>query len=152
MAKPSKIEPSTTLSPETSAAVTSAVTSAVLAGVPVAAVVAAPTGVVGVGAVKAGNVVMLASGERRVDYIKRRFAEGATRGVIAKELGVAYQIVFAATKAKKDPAAAASTAAQGAAILATAGADAAATDAATDAAQGAAFTADALTGAAFAAI
>lgn len=62
---------------------------------------AAPVGVAGVGAVKEGNVVKLASGERRVDYIKRRFGEGATRGTIAKELGVAYQIVFAATKKPK---------------------------------------------------
>ena len=41
---------------------------------------------------------------KRVDYIRRRADEGATRSVIAKELTelqgkkVAYQIVFAATK------------------------------------------------------
>jgi hypothetical protein len=53
---------------------------------------------------KVGNKVVLATGEARVDYIKRRRAEGASRGVIAKELGVAYQIVFAATKTKKEAA------------------------------------------------
>ncbi len=85
--------------------------------------VAAPVGVAGVGAVKEGNVVKLASGERRVDYIKRRFGEGAARGVIAKELGVAYQIVFAATKKPKaDASAAVATAA--AVIAAPAGAPA----------------------------
>ena len=62
---------------------------------------AAPVGVAGVGAVKEGNVVKLASGERRVDYIKRHFAAGVSRGQIAKDLGVAYQIVFAATKKPK---------------------------------------------------
>ena len=59
---------------------------------------------------KAGTAVLLSGGERRVDYIRRRFAEGAKRGEIAKELGVAYQIVFAATKEK---ATAAATAEQG---------------------------------------
>jgi hypothetical protein len=54
---------------------------------------------------KIGAAIVLDSGERRVDYIKRRFAEGAKRGEIAKELGVPYQIVFAATKQKKDAAA-----------------------------------------------
>lgn len=38
---------------------------------------------------------------RRVDYIKREFAAGRKRGEIAKELGVPYQIVFAATKQPK---------------------------------------------------
>ena len=56
---------------------------------------------------KEGNKVILEGGEARVDYIKRRFGEGATRGTIAKELGVAYQIVFAATKPKKEKPAAA---------------------------------------------
>lgn len=43
----------------------------------------------------------------RVDYIQQRFAEGAKRGEIVKELKdkfdhvVPYQIVFAATKPKK---------------------------------------------------
>jgi hypothetical protein len=81
----------------------------------------------GIGATKAGNVVMLANGERRVDYIKRRFAEGVSRGAIAKDLGVEYQIVFAATKKPKEVAA---TAATGAAVLATAGAADAETSAA----------------------
>lgn len=53
---------------------------------------------------KVGAAVVLPSGEKRIDYIRRRFAEGAKRGEIAKELGVAYQIVFAATKPKKDAA------------------------------------------------
>lgn len=54
-----------------------------------------------------GRKIILPNGEARVDYIKRRFAEGAKRGAIAKELSemtgmkVAYQIVFAATKTKK---------------------------------------------------
>lgn len=56
---------------------------------------------------KSGAAIVLASGERRVDYIKRRYAEGAKRGEIAKELGVPYQIVFAATKPKKEVAPAA---------------------------------------------
>lgn len=50
---------------------------------------------------KRGAAVVLSSGERRIDFIRRRFAEGAKRGEIAKELGVPYQIVFAATKEKK---------------------------------------------------
>jgi hypothetical protein len=75
-----------------------------------------------------GVPVVLASGERRVDFIKRRFKEleveqkegkfqGSIRGKIAKELSeatgvkVPYQIVFAATKTKKDPQAAAPAAA-----------------------------------------
>src|SRR3990172_6124791 len=56
-----------------------------------------------------GRAIILPNGERRVDYIKRRFAEGIKRGAIAKELTemnggvkVAYQIVFAATKTKKE--------------------------------------------------
>lgn len=50
------------------------------------------------------NVIVLANGERRIDFIKRRWTEGATRGAIAKELSelqgkaVPYQIVFQATK------------------------------------------------------
>jgi len=51
---------------------------------------------------KVGAAVVLEGGERRIDYIRRRFKEGAKRGEIAKELGVAYQIVFAATKVKKE--------------------------------------------------
>jgi len=69
-----------------------------------------------------GVPVVLPSGERRVDFIKRRYAElnadqaagtfqGSVRGRIAKELSdltgvkVPYQIVFAATKPKKAEAA-----------------------------------------------
>jgi len=48
-----------------------------------------------------GAAIVLPSGERRIDYIRRRWAEGAKRGEIAKELGVKYQIVFAATKVAK---------------------------------------------------
>lgn len=67
-----------------------------------------------------GNTMILASGERRVDYIKRRFfKEGATRGAIAKELGVAYQIVFAATKKPKEQAPVAQAAAAAVATQAT---------------------------------
>jgi len=49
-------------------------------------------------ATKAGSGIVLENGERRIDYIRRRYTEGAKRGEIAKELGVVYQIVFAATK------------------------------------------------------
>jgi hypothetical protein len=55
-----------------------------------------------------GKAVILPSGEKRVDYIKRRYyKEGASRSDIAKELTslqgvtVPYQIVFAATKEKR---------------------------------------------------
>lgn len=37
----------------------------------------------------------------RVAYIKREFAKGRKRGEIAKELGVPFQIVYAATKPAK---------------------------------------------------
>lgn len=47
---------------------------------------------------KGGSAIMMADGMRRVDYIRQEFAKGRKRGEIAKELGVAYQIVFAATK------------------------------------------------------
>jgi hypothetical protein len=59
---------------------------------------------------KVGAAVVLEGGERRIDYIRRRYAEGAKRGEIAKELGVAYQIVFAATKKPKEAAPAADAA------------------------------------------
>ena len=54
-----------------------------------------------------GRAVMITSpktGEqvRRIDYIKEQFAAGVSRGDIARELGVKYQIVFQATKAKKE--------------------------------------------------
>ena len=56
-----------------------------------------------------GRKIILPNGEARVDYIRRRFYEdGITRGDIARELSemtgekVAYQIVFAATKEKKE--------------------------------------------------
>jgi len=77
------------------------------AAAPAPAPVAAPAPLVAPATNKVGAAIVLDSGERRVDYIKRRFAEGAKRGEIAKELGVPYQIVFAATKAKKEAAAAA---------------------------------------------
>lgn len=61
---------------------------------------------------KQGAAIILESGERRIDYIRRRFYdEGAKRGEIAKELGVPYQIVFAATKAKPEGAGAGESAA-----------------------------------------
>jgi hypothetical protein len=50
---------------------------------------------------KVGAAVVLPNGQRRIDYIREQFAAGRKRGEIAKELGVAYQIVFAATKEKK---------------------------------------------------
>ncbi len=62
---------------------------------------------------KNGAKVMLTNGEARVDFIKRRFAEGATRSAITKEVNelsggatVPYQIIFAATKKPKVEAAA----------------------------------------------
>lgn len=63
-----------------------------------------------------GSAVTLPNGERRIDYIRRRFYdEGAKRGDIRREINemlekagqadkkIAYQIVFAATKHKEDP-------------------------------------------------
>lgn len=54
---------------------------------------------------KQGVAVVLPDGEKRIDYIKRRYyVDGAERGAIAKELSeklgkeVPYQIVFAGTK------------------------------------------------------
>lgn len=54
---------------------------------------------------KQGVAVVLPDGERRIDYIKRRYyVDGIDRGAIAKELTeklgreVPYQIVFAGTK------------------------------------------------------
>lgn len=47
-----------------------------------------------------GNAVVLKSGQKRIDYIREQFKAGKKRGEIAKELGVPYQIVFAATKKK----------------------------------------------------
>ncbi len=56
-----------------------------------------------------GTAVVLKNGERRIDYIHRRYYdEGIERGPIAKELTelqgekVAYQIVFAATKKSRE--------------------------------------------------
>ena len=71
---------------------------------PAATAPAVAPGAASEGAAKQGAAVVLAGGERRIDFIRRRFKEGAKRGEIAKELGVAYQIVFAATKAKKETA------------------------------------------------
>jgi len=52
-----------------------------------------------------GRAIILPGGERRIDYIKRRYCEDkASRSTIAKELTelqgkpVPYQIVFQATK------------------------------------------------------
>lgn len=71
---------------------------------------AATEGAAPTAAKKAGGAAIMittASGEsmRRIDYIRQEFAKGRKRGEIAKELGVAYQIVFAATKPAKDEAA-----------------------------------------------
>lgn len=58
-----------------------------------------------------GRAIILPNGEKRADFCRRRFAEGAKRGDIARELSemtgtkVPYQIVFAATKPKKAEAA-----------------------------------------------
>ena len=52
-----------------------------------------------------GAAIMITTADgasmRRIDYIRQEFAKGRKRGEIAKELGVAYQIVFAATKPEK---------------------------------------------------
>jgi hypothetical protein len=45
--------------------------------------------------------VLMPDGTPRVEYIRKRIAEGATRSQVAKELGVPYQVVFMATKSKK---------------------------------------------------
>jgi len=121
--KPNKIEPETNVPAADSAAVVET-SEATPEATPEAAAPAAPAvGVAAVGAVKEGNVVKLASGERRVDYIKRRFKEGATRGTIAKELGVPYQIVFAATKKPKADATAAVAQTAAAAVASASAAD-----------------------------
>ena len=59
---------------------------------------------------KSGRAVILSNGEKRVDYIRRRYyKDDIKRGAIRKELAdkfnheVAYQIVFAATKEKEMP-------------------------------------------------
>lgn len=48
----------------------------------------------------AGRIV-LPNGQNRAEYIRQEFAKGRKRGDIAKELGVAFQIVYAATKPAK---------------------------------------------------
>lgn len=45
-----------------------------------------------------GVSIVLPNGMKRAEYIRQEFAKGRKRGEIAKELGVVYQIVFAATK------------------------------------------------------
>lgn len=114
MAKPSKTESTTTEAALTTEATEAPVTQSEAQSQPAAQpetqatpAAATPAAVTGLNATarREGNTMILASGERRVDYIKRRFfKEGATRGAIAKELGVAYQIVFAATKKPKEQA------------------------------------------------
>lgn len=111
MAKPSKTESTATEATEaTEVPVTQSEAQSQPAAQPetqATPAAATPAAVTGLNATarREGNTMILASGERRVDYIKRRFfKEGATRGAIAKELGVAYQIVFAATKKPKEQA------------------------------------------------
>ena len=69
---------------------------------------------------KQGRAIVLPNGEKRADYIRRRYAEGTPRGDIMREINkmledagrgeekIPYQIVFAATKEKKAKTAAAS--------------------------------------------
>ena len=45
--------------------------------------------------------VILDNGMPRAEYIRQQFEAGRTRGEIAKELEVPYQIVYAATQTKK---------------------------------------------------
>lgn len=51
-----------------------------------------------------GKRHIMESGELRGDYIRRRVSEGQSRSEIAKELGVTYQVVYAATKGLSVPA------------------------------------------------
>src|SRR5262245_17479757 len=44
-----------------------------------------------------GRGIILPNGMSRTDYIRQEFARGRTRGEIARELGVAYQVVYQAT-------------------------------------------------------
>ena len=54
---------------------------------------------------KKGQTVYLLEGPgkgmKRAEYIRQEFKKGRTRGEIAKELGIVYQIIFAATKEPK---------------------------------------------------
>jgi hypothetical protein len=61
---------------------------------------------------KDGAKVLLADGTPRIDYIKKRWADGASRSQITKEINekrvagsnvIPYQIVFAATKGLPQP-------------------------------------------------
>ncbi len=63
---------------------------------------------------KQGRAIILPNGEKRAEYIRRRYAEGISRGDIMREINamleeagrgeekIPYQIVFAATKQKKE--------------------------------------------------
>jgi hypothetical protein len=63
---------------------------------------------------KQGRSIVLPNGQKRADYIRGRFAEGVKRGDIMREVNtmleeagrgeekIPYQIVFAATKPKKE--------------------------------------------------
>ena len=59
-----------------------------------------------------GRAVVLPNGERRIDFIRKRFYDdGVSRSDIRKEINemlpedqaIPYQIVFAATKTEEDP-------------------------------------------------
>jgi hypothetical protein len=74
---------------------------------------AAAAPVASIPSTKDGAKVLLADGTPRIDYIRKRYAEGATRSVITKEVNekrvagtepVPYQIIFAATKGLAKPA------------------------------------------------
>lgn len=68
----------------------------------------------------ASNAIVLPNGQKRVDYIRQQFAAGVKRGDIRKAINdmyeaagqpekkIPYQIVFAATKQKKEASAPAS--------------------------------------------
>jgi hypothetical protein len=93
-----KPAPAATSAPASAANAQAGVTSAPGKASPAVGVEPGP---LATGATKQGNKVILANGEERTAYIRRRFGspdENVSRGVIAKELGVAYQIVFAATR------------------------------------------------------
>lgn len=62
------------------------------------------------GQAKSGAKILLANGEPRLDYIRKRWKEGISRGQILKEVNAlktansedaTYQIIFAATKGQE---------------------------------------------------
>jgi len=80
---------------------------AVQEGDPNATAAAAAAGATNGGPLKDGSKILLSNGVARLDYIRKRWKEGASRSVITKEVNelraagsneIPYQIVFSATK------------------------------------------------------